>query len=370
MNLKENAMKRSITFAAVATLATAFTLSAAYAQRPASRANTRPAARAQKVVVKLVPKTAVEPTPAPQFIDIHPYQTASVIRQADGTILVVPAVVADWKISTPGQVEPKVYQKTALVYEKRNPLTETEILGGNYMFTKGNYLSTVSAEGFFTYKGKMAFEPNLIGGNFFTKKGTNEIVVIDSYGYFIETGITAPAIRILGGNFFIDQSGVLTTIKSVGLSGPGTKDGLVVAKTGSAAIDCSYALIAGANYFLKQDGGIVTIDAKNGFYSMPYYPESKPALLGGNYFIGMDNAVYTVSSEGTLFKTMTLKERPTLMGYSYMKFADGTFAIVTGNGGLHTEAVRVGAGGKSEYITKVPNALESKTYIPSNMRAN
>jgi hypothetical protein len=346
MNLKENAMKKQSTFAMVAaSLATVFTWSAAYAQTAA-------------------------PTP---FEDIHPYQSQTIIRQADGMVLVIPAVTTDYKIFVPGKTEPELYPKTALVYEKRNPLPATYKIGGNFAFfqeasSKSLYLATVTAEGFLTYKGKVNFEPDTIGGNYFTKKGTNELVVVDSYGYYIETGIIASAIRLVGGNFFIDQDGSLTTIKSVGAA-PGSNLGLVTKKTGWNFSD---ALVAGGNYFMKQDGSIVTIDAKNGFFSEnAYTPESKPVQLGGNYYIGQDRAVYTISSEGGLFKTITLPSLPITLGYSYMKFADGTFALVTANGGLHTEAVRVGAAGKAEHITKIPASLDIKAvYTPNSFRRN
>lgn len=104
------------------------------------------------------------------FEDVHPYQSQSIMRQADGTILVIPAVVSDYKLFQPGKTEPVVYEKSALIYEKRNPLPAIQVMGGTYAFFKGNYLATLSADGFFTYKGKMNFEPDMIGGSFFTKR--------------------------------------------------------------------------------------------------------------------------------------------------------------------------------------------------------
>lgn len=328
-------MKLTRTFAAAAAFATAFAMGA--------HAQTNTAA----------------------FEDVHPHQTQSILRQADGTVLVIPSVVSDYKIFVPGKTEPVLYPKTALIYEKRNPLPAIQVMGGTYAFFKGNYLATVSADGFFTYKGKMNFEPDAIGGTFFTKKGTNEIVAIDSYGYFIETGITAPAIRLVGGNFFIDQSGVLTTIKSAG-NAPGSKTGIVTRKEGWNFSD---AVAVGGNYFMKRDGSIVTVDSKNGFFSeRAYTPESRPAVMGGNYFIGEDNYVYTISSEGALFQTIKLAERPIMLGYSFMRFKDGGFAIVTGNGGVHLEAIRVGVAGKSEYTTKIPGQVEPGSAYITNRR--
>lgn len=307
--------------------------------------------------VYVLSASAQTPAATP-FVDVHPYQSQSMIRLADLTILVVPAVVSDYKIFTAGKPEPKVYEKTALVYEKRNPLPALEFLGGNYAIYKGGYLSTLSADGFLTYKGKMNFEAAAKGGNFFTKRGTNEIVAVDSYGYFVETGMIAQGIRLAGGNFFIDQSNVMTTIKSVGTA-PGSSIGLVTRKEG---VDFSDAQAAGGNYLVKKDGSIVTIDSLNGFYSEDSYKTESPvAVLGGNFFITLDNTVYTIDSNGKLFKTIKLERRPMEVGYSYMIFGDRTFALVTANGGVHLEAIRVGAAGKAEYVTKIPGQLEAKS---------
>jgi len=327
---------------------------------------TATAAMYGEVTYAQTPVTAA--APATPFEDIHPDQTQSIIRQADGTVLVLPAIVSDYKVFTPGQTEPTLYPKTALIYEKRNPLPPIQVMGGTYAFFKGDYLATTSADGFFTYKGKMNFTPDAIGGTFFTKKGTNELVVIDSYGYYVETGIAAPSIRLVGGNFFIDQDGVLTTIKSVG-DAPGSKVGLVTRKEGWNFSD---AVAAGGNFFLRQDGTIITVDSKTGFFSdHAFTPESRPSIMGGNYFIGQDNAIYTVSNDGKLFKTITLKTRPTVVGYSYMIFSDKSFAFVAANGGVHLEAVRVGAAGKAEHTTSISGELEARsTYVPNNYRRN
>lgn len=172
---------------------------------------------------------------------------------------------------------------------------------------------------------------------------------------------------MIGGNFYIDQNNILHTIRSVGKTSM-TCEGMV----GSFPDKKLDVLAAGGNFYLNRDGTIVGINSVNGAVSdPPYVPESRPAIMGGNYFIGQDNVLYTIDSEGKLFKTIALPSRPIAYGYSYLKFSDGSFALITANGGVHLEAIRVGAAGKAEYTTKVPAPLEiNSTYVPNNYRRN
>ncbi len=318
-------------------------------------------------------QTAPVPSPTP-FVDVHPYQSQTFFRLTDagfenGLIQVIPAVtVKDYYYWVPGVKETQHALNTALLYDKRNPLPPSAVFGGNYSFYQGGYMATITADGFFQYKGKSFFTPDRIGGVYFTEKGTNNLVVVDSYGYFFNTFNPTPTIALAGGNFFIDKDGALTTIKSSGMS-PGNGVGMVTRyNPNTPGFNFSDVWVVGGNYFVKNDGNVVTVASTTGFFSSPYV-DSRPKLMGGNYYIGFDDFLYTVSADGTLNKDTdhnTLGEIPVLMGYSFVKFSDGSFWMVDGDGQVHDSMVRVSTTGiKSAVVGTLKQNIEPKSvFLP------
>jgi hypothetical protein len=288
------------------------------------------------------------------------YQSQTFIRFSNGMIQTLPAVTVDeYLIWAPGVRTPTRVKNAAMLYDKRNPLPTINIMGANYAFLTNGTMVTVNEAGSFYYKGKIPYQPESTGGNYFINKGTREIIVIDSEGFYVPTAMTAPAIRLNGGNFFIDQSGVLTTIKYRGAS-PGSPIGLVTAKDYPGHVDFSDVLKVGGNYMLKVDGTIVGVNSENGFFTEPQRVDAQPSKIGGNYFIGHDNVLYTVSSLGEVKKWQSINGAMKYFGYSYMIDADGDFIFVDGNGVPHTELVNVSTTGvESKVVKRISTSLES-----------
>jgi hypothetical protein len=321
-------------------------------------------------------QTPTTAAPAP-FMDPHPYQSQTSFRSKtpginEGAIEVIPATIAaSYRYHENGNEVPQVATNTAFLYDKRF-LTSAQLpiiaAGGNYTFYKDGYMSTVSADGLFDYKHQTAFKPEVIGGTYFTDSGTNNLVLVDSYGFYFNTYTAAPSIRLAGGNFYIDESGVMTTIKSMGAA-PGNGIGMATVKAG---LDFSDAILPGGNFVLMSDGTIVTISSITGYVSAPYTPEAGPKFLGGNYFVGMDNLLYTIDSDGNLKKNSeyTVTEAPTVKAYSFMLFADGSFIFVDGVGIPHKSILRLSPTANIvQNLSVFPAAIAidpASIYLPKN----
>lgn len=287
---------------------------------------------------------------APALADLHPFQSQTMFRMLpstgnpSGMIEVIPAAqVKEFKYHVAGNPNPVSEFYTALLYDKRNPLPAISAAGGSYTFYQGGSMSTTAADGTFVYKGKVPFTPKVLGGSYFTKAGSDQLVLVDSYGFYFDTYTAAPNIRLAGGNYFIDSSGFLTTIKSMG-SAPGNGVGMM---TRMSHMNFSDALAPGGNFFMKADGSIVTIASTTGFFSSPIIADSRPMILGGNYFIGSDRLLYTITQDGRLIKNNAyiVNETPTIKAYSFMMFQDGSFIVVDGEGYPHRTMMHVSTTG-------------------------
>jgi hypothetical protein len=323
------------------------------------------AATSGKRIVASTPTPTPTPIPTPALVDIHPYQSQTFLRlAADDLIETIPAMSSDYKIFHPGG-DPESFTDTMLIYDKDNPLPALQTMGGNYAFFQGGYFATVSADGYLIYKGKMNFTPGTIGGVYFIKKENNELVVINSDGRFFETGTIVTNVRLAGGNWYIDSNGQLTTIRSYGDSASDYSDMIWTTNPGVSYADANFA---GGNYFVNKDGTIITISALNAKISLPWVPAAavNGTMMGGNYFVGVDNYLYSIASTGELLKNDPLTSVPLVMGYSYMKLADGTFIWIDVKGNPHTKAVRVSSTGATAGSIQAIDDLEAgAAYIPS-----
>jgi hypothetical protein len=325
------------------------------------------------VTSDVAPVVAATPPAVPTFVDVHPFQSQITIRSngaglENGNVQVMPAVtVGEYKYHVPGILDLQSAFNTALLYEKRNPLGATVAAGGNYTFYDGGYMSTIDANGTFLYKGDVTFKPAILGGVYFTDSVSGHIVLVDSYGFYWDSMTAAPSIRMAGGNYFIDTTGVVTTFKSVGTDiGNGT--GMMTVKIG---MDFSSAKLAGGNFFVLGDNSIVTVNSVNGFVSMPYTVTTTVKVVGGNYFIGDDNFLYTIDNQGVLNKnTSYVVGQPVLRGYSFLRFADGTFIFVDGSGMPHRSILDVSSTGiQVENLTQLPITIDMRSiYLPNNQK--
>ncbi len=290
------------------------------------------------------------------FQDPHPYQSQSFFRLGESSLdagliqIVLPKAVPEYRFWTAGNPDQQVQQNAMLVFDKRNPLPATEFSGTNYIFTKGGYLSTISADGYLIYKGKVGLRPAVAGGVWFISEDTRELYAVDSFGFYVNTGIRVEAVRVIGGNYLIDSTGTLITIKSSG-AGAGSALGLATRKEGW---NFSGVARAGGNYFLKADGTLVTIDSKTGFFNELSQVESKPAITGGNYFVGEDRLLYSVSYDGKVIKNseFSVNGQAIVVGYSVMKFEDGLVASIDTDGGVHPTLIRVSTTGVRVKVIK------------------
>jgi hypothetical protein len=331
--------------------------------------------------------------PAAAFEDPHPYQSQVMLRSSapgftNGMLEVIPPVTTEkYYYYTPGIAAQKIEMNTSLIYDKRIPGTlVSTAVGINYSFYNTGSLSTVAADGYHTYYVSTPFKPAIIGGVYFTNFGTNEIVMVDSFGSIWNSGVLAPAIRVAGGNYFIDTKGVLTTFRSMGAApcSPSVCSlaGMMTRKDG---VDYSNANVFGGNFFGTNDGAIVTISAVNGFTSYNAHVSAMPKTLGGNFYIGTDNLLYTVDSSGNLTSQFTyddakgvthtnekfpVYETPVLIGYSFMKFADGSFILIDGTGIPHRSFMHVsyvGSNTNAKLESSFPASIDAKSiYMPKS----
>ncbi|NDG84171.1 MAG: hypothetical protein EBX52_03930, partial [Proteobacteria bacterium] len=111
-------------------------------------------------------------------VDPHPFQTQSFYRIGAGADnagqleVIAPVQVPEYRFYAQGDPVMRTETNTMLVFDKRNPLTDTDAAGSNYLFLAGGFLSTISAEGFLNYKGKVSYTPEVAGGVFFVASGT------------------------------------------------------------------------------------------------------------------------------------------------------------------------------------------------------
>jgi len=306
-------------------------------------------------------------------------QSQTLIRYTDGGLIqTLPAVTVDpYLLPVPGP-SPTPIKNAALLYDKRNPLPSLLVIGANYAFFQGGLLATVDETGSLLFKGNVPYYPGTIGGNYFLNKGSNEVIVIDSAGYYNSTGRIENNLRLVGGNFYIDQTGVMTTVKHIGLPNSngslgGNSVGLLTRWDMSNQM-VNDAIKAGGNFYEKVDGSIVTINA-DGFYSMPIKNDTRPKKIGGNYFIGEDGSLYTISNTGVQLKFILSESGTSLapiisnaksFGYSYLIASDGTFIMIDGKGVPHTELVNVSTTGiKADLVRELKGTLDThQNFIP------
>ena len=303
--------------------------------------------------------------------DYHPYQSQSFFRlgagaQNLGMIEVIPAITAsEYQYRLPGDPKLHMESNTMFLYDKRNPLTETLSVGGNYIFFKGGYLATITADGTLLYKGRVSFSPVSRGGVFFVDQNGSELIAVDSFGFYVDTQLQAKNVKYIGGNYLIDSDGTLTTVKSMGAA-PGNGTGIATPKTGWVFKEISGV---GGNYFVKSDGTLVTISSITGFFKDQIVPDSKPLLLGGNYFIGQDRVLYTVSNDGVVLKNpdYVISNALFLLGASYMKLNDGSIITVDGEGKPHRSLMHVSTTGVRAQVEKtLPSEIEAQSiYMPN-----
>lgn len=330
---------------------------------------TRPAARTISAPVASI---TASPTPA-AFIDYNPYQSQVSLRINspginNGNFLVIPAgTVGKYIYHTPGIQADQFALNTALMYDKRNPLPKVAVSGANYTFYDGGYLTTLSGNGSFNYKGKTTFKPAIIGGVWFTEQDTNNLTVVNSLGNFLSTFKPAPAIKVAGGNYFIDQVGALTTMRSMG----NDLYDIITMVTRWDGTSYNNTRGTGGNFFVSADGMIVTVSSITGF-TKSFKPTSLPKLIGGNYYIGMDDHLYTVSADGNLTMTddFTLSAVPNLMGYSFMKFPNGRILMVDSNGLPHDSLLHISSTGTNvEVVKTISSNLDPKSiYLPKSSK--
>ena len=112
-----------------------------------------------------------------QTQDIHPYQSQFMLRTQDGTIESVPAMTANYDKNLfrmqplkPDSKEKPAYPDAMTVYDVENPLPEIQVMGGNYAYFKGGYITTISADGLFSFLSYIQYEPDTLGAVAFASK--------------------------------------------------------------------------------------------------------------------------------------------------------------------------------------------------------
>lgn len=309
---------------------------------------------------------------APATDDPRPFQSQSFLRLNDGTFELFSAVVQDFglKCDARGNNCKEIIPNMMFMNDKKNPLPAIAKMGSNYLYMENGLFLTLSAEGFLTNKGmpskfrtpSIPFTPGLLGGNYFLKEGTDQIVAIDSGGCFIDSFLSAGKIKVAGGNYFISSEGVLTTIKSAGKGGC-SSEGMINKYNPPANLkkeDEKFWIFkdviqVGGQFFVKADGTVVTISSQTGFYYGPSVVPSIPARVGGNYYIGQDHILYTMNNDGALAPHGSITKPIAVLGYSFILYADGTFTIIGGDGSTHEDIVQTSTTGISRQVIKQIN---------------
>jgi hypothetical protein len=321
--------------------------------------------------VGMVPAFAQTASSTPA-VDPTLFQTTSFVRftspdsRASEDFGVIPARTLPFQILDPLTFKPvidpftgspRMHPAKMYLYEARNPLAKIAVSGSNYAVLSDRTLVTFSAIWDKPLpKGKLDADIEVYGGVYLIKRGTREIITVNSTGYVnFGTTVIAPAARLYGGNFFIDRDNDLWTVDHKGLVYNASK--IMGQKFPGATL-------AGGNYFVQQDGTLVTV-ASTGLPLPAFVPNSKPSLsgLGGNYYIGEDGVVYTIGYDGSSFVGPKLAQRTKHLGYSYVILADNTL------GRAHRDIVRVeSTKTKYQMVTKIPDALDSKSVYTPNSR--
>jgi hypothetical protein len=302
----------------------------------------------------IVSQAYAQITPAPTpFVDPHPYQSQTWWRTKGGNIKTLSGL--------PG--------KDAFMFDHPNALPAITSSGSNYgvfKVGKGWVVAVVDAKGqLFQYDLPVA--PGAVGGTFYTRAGSHELVVVDSDGAAMETTMKHPDIALAGGNYFFDSHGTLYTVRSMGAA-KWNWAGMVTSKQG---LIYPKPLALGGNFYLDAQGRITTISSKTGFFSDPFQLDKNVFALGGNYFVtgskkADDLELFTVNHEGAIQSAGKLARRPLHYGYSYFIFEDGKFGVIQGDGNLLMSAQSVDRSGKKELVNKFDSsswtALPQKQY--------
>jgi hypothetical protein len=294
---------------------------------------------------------ATSPTPAPTpFVDLNPYQSQAWFRQANGMIKTFSAA--------PGP--------EAFLFEHPNALpAEIIATGSNFGIFKsktGMVIGVADSRGqWYQYDLFPEPEANSAGGVYYLKKGSRNVVLVDSTGAVMETTIVAPAINLKGGNFYQAADGTLTTIKSSGVA-PWNWSGMITVKTG---FKVPMGLLAGGNFFVDVDGKITTVASATGFFSDPIaLPDNDSVkVYGGNYLITAQNKLYTIDQAGALNFARKLAELPVTRGYSYMTFKDSRLLFIKGDGSVFDHVTQVAMSGRPVSVS----LLDSSAILPTSV---
>jgi hypothetical protein len=295
--------------------------------------------------------------------DSHPYFAQTLIYPTVGGVQALGAGLRSQSImGTDGKFKTLT---ASLLVEQSGAIPGVIAQGENYAFLAGGLLQTVSADGLVLTL-PVSYTPDQMGGMYFTKKTTHEVVVIDSYANFYDTGVVAQP-TLLGGSFYISldsktQLPQITVFKSTGTPFVGT-DGKMYHSTANMAWthpeDMSKVISAGGNYFINSDGTLGTVDSLNGYVYTNLAADSLPPKsgMGGNFFIGKDRNFYTVDYLGFVKKFGQIQvEKIKKLGYSYIEFNDETVIFVDAKGTTHTSAVEYPANGSAYELTHIPAA--------------
>jgi hypothetical protein len=329
--------------------------------------------------------SAQTPSASPTATPVDPtlFQTTSFIRLQNGDFETIPAQTYEFKNLDPVTFKPivdpltgkeQVDKNETYIFDARNPFAKVAASGANYAILADKSMVAFSS----TWdkpiaKGKLQFDVETYGGNFMIKKGTREIVTISSTGYVnFFTKAIAPAVRLVGGNFFIDANNDVWTIDNKGNVNYHDSSKVYKDASGNKWSYSKYPLaqIAGGNYFYQQDGSIVTITSI-GTVLPAFTPNVRPATLGGNYYIGTDGIIYSIRYDGVSFQNGKSLGRPKYLGYSYILYDTGSFAMVDGMGVVHTDAVRV-TSTKSKFtkVTSIKDLIDPVSVWTPNARRN
>lgn len=306
-------------------------------------------AQTARVTMTLAGRTTPTPTPAATpYTDPNPYQTQSWYRHSSGLIRTFSAL--------PGQ--------DAFQFDHPNVLpAEIIATGSNFGIFKSKsgalLIGVTDALGrFLQYDIVTEPEPGTIGGVYYLKKASREVVVVDSDGAVMDTTVTAPAVRLYGGNYYVEQDGTLVTIKSMGAARHNWS-GMVVAKRG---LTYPAAILAGGNFYVDADGRITTISSRTGFFSDPTAlpDQDSVKVYGGTWLITTHNKLYTVDHNGALNFARNVTGTPEVRGYSYLIFPKGKFLVVRGDGSVADRVVSVAKSGKPvDLLTIDPAQVQS-----------
>jgi hypothetical protein len=299
-------------------------------------------------------------TPSPLEKDNHPYQSQTMLYFESGAPQALTSVVRSYSVNGAGN-KLKTVSSTTL-FEQNVAAPALIAQGSNFAFLDGKILQTVSADGFVSTSIPLTYTSETVGGVYFTKKSTRELVIVDSYGSYYETGIIAASIPFAGGNFFIDSDHKLTTIKSSGLYYTGTDGNRYRGWAGMKSTyteDMSSVDRVGGNYWVNGDGTLGTVNSETGLYYNHLTNDSRPKRFGGNFFIGEDSILYTVNYAGFIKKFSKIDvEKVKHVGSSYIEFNDETLLTIDYDGMTHSSSIEFPSGGGAVVeVETLPSAI-------------